>query len=293
MDFPLKPMSQDEFAALVREFGAKVVSKNGIFWRRVRPLFYRPILPVQEWSEAAVRKPFHWPCAYQHALAGGGRANSAMNFIMLENAGEYSVAELGRRRQQLIRQAARQFQVRPLRDLREFQEQGFRAYRSFYERTGYAYGTQRKSEAAFHRWAETVFRHPKVILLGGYGPNGLVGVSRSYWVDRTLVYATLFCETNALKQNLGELMFHELRMLAAREPRIQEIFVRSYQGGNSLDQYYLLRGCKLVTKPARLIVPAAVAAGVKWFLPRQHALLWGTFSAGSIPSSPDGHTSRS
>lgn len=286
-------MSQDEFAGLVREFGAKVISRNGILWRRVRPFFYRPILPVREFSKAAVGQPFGWPCAYQHALAGEGRANSAMNFIMLETPGEYSVADLGRRRQQLVRQAARHFQVRPLRELREFQEQGFLAYRSFYERTGYAYGTERKTEATFHQWAETVFQHPKVILLGGYGPEGLVGVSRSYWVERTLVYATLFCETNALKQNLGELMFHELRMLAAQEPQIQEIFVRNYQGGNSLDQYYLLRGCKLVTKPARLVVPAVVAACIKWFLPRQHARLRGTFSAGSIPSSPDGRTSRS
>jgi hypothetical protein len=293
MDFPLQPMSQEEFATLAREFGAKVVRRNGIFWRRIRPGFYRPILPVQELSEAAVRKPFNWPCGYQHALPGEGRANSVMNFIVSDGLGEYSVADLGRRRRQLLRRAARQFQVKPLRDLREFKEQGFRAYRSFYDRTRYAYGTERKNEAAFHQWAETVFRHPQVILLGGYGPDGLVGVSRSYWVDRTLIYATLFCETNALKQNLGELMFHELRMLAAQTPQIKEIFVRNYQGGNSLDHYYLLRGCRIVTKPARMEVPALIRTAIKWFLPRQYALLRGKVSAGSTSSSPAEHTTRS
>jgi hypothetical protein len=192
----------------------------------------------------------------------------------------------------LIRQAARKFQVRPVSDLQEFKDRGFHAYRSFYERTGYAYGTERKSENTFHQWAETVFNHPKVILLGGYGPAGLAGVSRSYWVDHTMVYATLFCETNAMRQNLGELMFHELRVLASQQPQIREIYVRNYQGGNSLDQYYLLRGCKLVAKPARLEVPVGARTVIRWLLPRQHALLDGQISAGATLSAPDECTSR-
>jgi hypothetical protein len=286
-------MSQCEFAALAQAFGAKVVHRNGVFWRRVRPLFYRPVLPVQEFPEMSAAKPFSRLFGYQHALAPAGLGNSAMQFIMLEDLQEYSLATLGRRRQQLIRQAARKFQVRPVIDGLEFKERGFRAYRSFYERTGYAYGAERKSESAFYRWAEMVFSHPKVILLGGYGPDGLAGVSRSYWVDHTLVYATLFCETDAMKQNLGELMFHELRVLAAQEPRIKEIFVRNYQGGNSLDHYYLLRGCKLVTKPARLEVPVGVRTVIKWLLPRQYALLDGRISSGAAPSAPDECTSQS
>jgi hypothetical protein len=285
MDFNLQSMSQSEFAVLQREFGVKVVGRNGIFWRQVRPFFYRPILPVQGFAKTEVRTPFNWPCGFQHVIAGDGRANSRMNFIMLDKLQEYSVASLGRRRQQLIKQASRQFEVRPMRDLREFKEQGFRAYRSFYERTGYAFKSDRKNETTFHKWAETVFRHPKVILLGGYGPDGLVAVSRSYWVDRTLVYATLFCETNSLKKNLGELMLHELRKLAAQEPQINEIFVRGYQGGNSLDQYYLLRGCKLVSKPARLEIPSMIRTGIKWFMPRTHSILCGEISGGPTPSS--------
>ena len=278
-------MSHDEFAALARELGTKVVGRNGIFWNQVRPFFYRPLLPTRELPDAGLTRPVNWPGAFQYALAGGERANSTMKFLMLDNLAAYSVASLGRRRRQLVNHAAQQFQVRPLRNLREFQEQGFRAYRSFYERTGYEFKSDRKNEATFHEWAEKVFRHPKVILLGGYGPDGLAGVSRSYWVEETLVYATLFCETNALKKNLGELMFHELRLLAAQTPGLKEIFVRGYQGGNSLDQYYLMRGCKLVAKPARLEIPSALLAGIKWLLPRQHALLTGEFSA-AAPSSP-------
>jgi hypothetical protein len=279
MDFPLHPMSAAEYAAVERGLGAKVLERNGIFWRQVRPFFFRPVLPTQEFSAPEVSRPFGWPNGFQHALTDGATANSQLNFLMLDGLRDYSVEQLGRRRKQLVRSAAQIFQVRPLRDLREFKEQGFKAYRSFYNRTGYTHRADRKNEAAFHEWAEKVFSHPKVILLGGYGADGLVGVSRSYLVNQTLVYATLFCETEALKKNLGELMFHELRALAAGDPRIAEIFVRNYQDGNSLDQFYLLRGCKLVSKPARLVLPAGIGAGIKFFLPRQHALLTGKITA--------------
>ena len=268
-------MSLSEFAALQREFGAKIISRNGLFWRRVRPLFYRTILPTQELTEAEVSAPCKWPGGFQYALSGKGGANSTMNFIMLDNLREYSPANLGRRRRQLIQQAARRFHVRPVRDLQEFKEHGFRAYRSFYERTGYSYKSDRMKPSPFHVWAETLFRHTKTILLGGYGPDGLAAVSCSYLVNRTLVYATFFCETRSLKRHLGELMLHELRKLAAQEPQINDIFIRGYQGGNSLDHYYLLRGCKLVRKPARLEIPSVLGASIKWFMPRTHALLCG------------------
>jgi hypothetical protein len=268
-------MTPAEYAAMERDLGAKVVDCDGVFWRQVRPFFYRPILPTQGFPGSQISRPFGWPNGFQFVLADKSAANSQLNFIMLDGLRDYSGEQLGRRRKQLVRAASQIFQVRPLRNLNEFKEQGFRAYRSFYNRTGYAHRADRKDERTFHEWAEKVFSNPKVILLGGYGAEGLVGVSRSYLVGGTLVYATLFCETEALKKNIGELMLHELRMLAAGDVRIAEIYVRNYQAGNSLDQYYLLRGGKLVSKPARLVLRAGVGAALKLLVPRQHAMLTG------------------
>jgi hypothetical protein len=112
-------------------------------------------------------------------------------------------------------------------------------------------------------------------LLGGYGADGLGAISTSYWVNHTLVYSTLICDTASLKKNLGELMFHEVRELAAREPGIRQIFVRGYQGGNSLDQYYMLRGCQLSRMPARLEMLSPVLGLIRLGLPRQYELLCG------------------
>lgn len=280
-------LSPSEYAVMERELGARIIERNGIFWRQVRPFYFRPALPVMEFSESQIVRPFPWPAGFQYAVKEKARANSALNFIMLDGLRDYSLESLGRRRKQLVRHALQTFQVRPLRDLGEFQGQGFRAYRSFYERTGYTHRADRKNERAFHRWAEMVFRHPKVILLGGYGPEGLLGVSRSYLVGGTLVYATLFCETDSLKKNLGELMFHELRMFAARDARIAQIYVRNYQDGNSLDQYYLMRGGKLVSRPARLELPAFLGAGIRHFMPRQYAMLCGKVTASAPDSAPE------
>lgn len=275
MELPLQQMSVREFAETQAQFGVKVVGQNGQFWRRVRPFFYRPILPVAGYDGSAVHPPCRWPGGYQYVVSDGQPANSTMNFLMLDHLQEYSLYRLGHKRRHLITQAARRFHVRPIRDLRELKEQGYKAFLSFYERTGYSYKSERRNRASFDHWAETIFRHPKAILLGGFGPDGLAAVSCSYWVDQTLVYATLFCETEALRRNVGELLFHELRQLAAQQPKIAEIFLRAYQGGNRHDRYYLLRGCKLVKKPARLEMPSPAKALLKWFLPGRHALLCG------------------
>jgi hypothetical protein len=79
-----------------------------------------------------------------------------------------------------------------------------------------------------------------------------------------------------LRKNVGELLFHELRMLAAGEMGIRDIFVRPYQGGNSLDQYYLLRDCKLVRKPAFLEMPSVTRSLLRRLMPQKYAQLCGS-----------------
>lgn len=266
-------MSLAEYASLQQLLGEKVVLRGGLPWQQVRPFFYRPLLPVEALDPRQVSPPSGWPGGFQHVVNRPAEANSAMSFIMLDDLARYSLADLGHKRRHMITYAARRFSVRRLMEAEELKAQGYRAYLSFYERTGYQYRSDRKNEASFRAWVDTLFRQPKTVLLGAFAPEGLVAVSASFWVNRTLVYASLFCETSAMQKNVGELMFHELRVLAGRQPGIEEIFVRRYQGGNSLDRYYLLRGCKLVQKPARLEIPSLVRTSIRWFMPRTHALL--------------------
>lgn len=271
----IQQMTLKDYAVLQSRFGVRIICRDGQYWRKVRPFFYRPLLPVEACAESPNPPPVTWPGGFQYVVANQQRANSTMNFIMADNPGSYSLDSLSHKRRQLIKRAAQHFDVRPLTDPEEWKKQGHQVYLSFLQRTGYPYLTDRKHKTAFAQWIDSLCSNPKTILLGGYGPKGLAAISTSYWINQTLVYSTLICETESLRKNVGELMFHEVRQLAARQSGISEVFVRGYQGGNSIDQYYLHRDCQVVRKPARLEISTATRALLRWFQPRKYELLVG------------------
>ena len=275
MDIPIQPMSLSEYAELQTKFGVTVIYRDGHYWRRIRPFFYRPLLPVEAFPDATLTSPVTWPSGFQYVVANTQLANSTMNFIMLDDLQSYSLDSLNHKRRHMIKGAAHQFEVRPLRDPQELKDHGHKVYLSFYERTKYNYKSDRRSKVVFDQWVDALFSNPKSIVMGGYGSSGLSAIATSYWINHTLVWSTLMCETGSLKKKLGDLLFHEFRLVAAQESRCKEIFVRSYQGGNSLDHYYLLRGCHLVRKPARLELPSTVQTLIRWMMPRKYALLNG------------------
>jgi hypothetical protein len=268
-------MSVQEFAVLSARFGAKIIERDGVYWRRVRPFFYRPLHSSEALDGSGLVPPVRWPAGYQYATAGGRPANSTLNFIILDRLQEYSLDAIGHRRRHLIKQAAGRFAVRRIENLEELQTQGYKAYLSFFQRTRYGYRSDRVQRSRFAEWAGILFRHPKVILLGAYGEEGLTAVSCSYWVNDSLLYTTFYAETESLRRNVGEVMFHELRLAAARIPAIREVMIRPYKGGESMDQYYLLRGGKIVRKPARLEVNRFALAAIRRIMPGEHALLTG------------------
>jgi len=275
VSFPLQQMSIRERAELEMQFGTRIIERKGHYWRRVRPFFYRPLHCLEPMEERTVVPPCQWPGAYQYAMSDTSRANSTLNFIMLDNLAEYSLESLSRRHRHAIKQASRRFEVRRIGDLDELKADGYKAYCSFFERTRYAYQSDRVAQEKFARWAETLFCNPKAILLGGYGPTGLIAVSCSYWLMETLVYTTSYAGSEALRQNAGEAMYHGLRILAAGQPGIREILLRPARKGGSIDQYYLLRGAKLVRKPARLELSRFGHVLLKKFRPTEYSLLTG------------------
>jgi hypothetical protein len=58
MTIPWQSMTVEEFARFRRSLGERVIPANGVFWRQVRPLFYRPLLPYQEYPSKSVSGPF-------------------------------------------------------------------------------------------------------------------------------------------------------------------------------------------------------------------------------------------
>lgn len=278
MIFPLQQMTAEEYAEARRAIGDHVERRGTIHWSRSKFFFSRPLLLHEPLSPSPGERPSVGAGGYQYVAANPREANSTLSFLILDDLAGYELPGLSHRRRLLIKNAAKHFTVRPVRELAEFQEQGFHAYLSFYRRTHYGYRSQRSRHENFRRWAKAVLDFPKSLVLGGYGPEGLVAISISYWVRDTLSYATFFSSTVASEQGIGELMFHTLRTTAAQEPGIRQIIVRRYQGGNGMDQYYLLRGARLVHKPACLCLNPAAGWLLKSFFPARLALLRGDWA---------------
>jgi hypothetical protein len=70
-------------------------------------------------------------------------------------------------------------------------------------------------------------------------------------------------------------MLHFVREAVAKGQCAEQIFAGLYKGGNGLDDFYLLRGCKLVRKPALLHINPVAKAFLMRFLPEQYARLVG------------------
>jgi hypothetical protein len=282
MTIPWQRMTIEEFACFRRSFGERVIPANGGFWRQVRPCFYRPLLPYQEYPPQSVSGPgVAFFGGFQHAVPPHGRTNSFLNFIVCEDPSSYSPGILDRHERREIKRAAEAFTVSLMTDVNEFKAQAYPVYRSFYERTKYGYKSERRYEDSFSKWADALFQHPKVIVLGTYDKNhelGAIGV----WclVEDTLVYSTFFCETKSLKMHVTGFMLHAMREAAAGCQAIKQIFVGNYKysAAKGIDDFYLARGCKLVRKPAWLQLNPLVEFGLKRFAPGQYGRLIGEIS---------------
>ncbi len=268
-------MSMDEYAEVQRTLGERIVRTGEVWWRRVRPRFYRPLAPWRPHRASEIVPPCRCLGGYQYVVANGYPSNSTMNFLILDRIHDYRLDNLQHERRRVISRASERFEIHPLGDGKTLKNEGYEAYRSFYNRTRYSYRDDRVREANFAKWADTVLAVPKGLRLGAYADGRLVAVSIAYWVEQVLVYSTFFSKTDALQKGVNELMFHRLREIVAGIPQIAEVFVRSYQGGNGMDRYYLLRGCKLVRRPAYLAISSLARMALKSLASDRYAMLCG------------------
>lgn len=279
-------MTVEEFARYERSLGERVITANGVFWRQVRPLFYRPMLPYQELPPQPARVSLMTSLGgFQHAVPSPAQANSFLNLLICENPAAYSLDDLDRHERKEIKRAAEMFTVSKATDAGEFKAQAYRVYRSFYDRTKYGYQSSRRQEDHFSKWVDLIFQNPKVIVLGAYGQShelGAVGIW--HLVEDTMVYSTFFCDSESLKRHVTGYMLHTMRETLAGCQDIKQIFIGNwkYNGARGVDDFYLARGCKLIRKPARLQLNPLAAVILKWLLPKQHGQLMGNIPAGPV-----------
>jgi hypothetical protein len=279
MTIPWQRMTIEEFACYRRSFGERVIPANGVFWRQVRPCFYRPLLPYQEYPpESFSGAGLAFFGGFQHAVPPQGRTNSFLNLLIFEDPKSYFVGNLKGNERRETKRAAEAFTVSLITEVNEFKARAYPVYRSFYERTKYGYKSERRYEGSFSKWADALFQHPKMIVLGAYNKNrelGAIGIWQL--VEDTLIYSMFFCETESLKKHVPGFMLHIMREAAAGCQAIRQIFVGNYKysAAKGIDDFYLARGCKLVSKPAWLQLNSLTAFGLKHFAPVQYGRMVG------------------
>jgi hypothetical protein len=212
-------------------------------------------------------------------VPAGHPSNSSLNLRIYDDVKAYTLDSLQPRRRRQLKQAAKQLIIRPLTDPTEFKNQAYPVYLSFYERTRYAFDSMRRYKPWFARWN---------VILGAYRGEQLGAVSVSQLVDETLLYSTFFCAGPFLKLGTADLMLHTVRATAAERNDIQRIFPGMGRGGDNLDRFHLMRGCKIVGKPAWLQLNRVSALLLRHCLPGQFARLCGRPDE-STPSGMEDH----
>jgi hypothetical protein len=244
-------MTIDEYAELEERNGAKLSKVNDIWWREVRPFFYRPLFPFTRIAPQSMKPP---PASvlvgYQHLVSDPAYANSHMNLMVFDEIDRYTINAHKSDRRKWIKKGRRNFLIEQVRDLHEFINSGFRVYKSFYARTHYKWNAERRECDGFAKWAKSLFDSQKVLILGAYLEGMLSAVAVSYLVENIIIFATYFAETGSLKANVSDIMWHHVREMASQCQGATLMSLGLFIGREGLDYFKLSRGAKVIAEPA-------------------------------------------
>lgn len=266
-------MSIDEFATCQRSDGMKVVKIDGLWWVEIRPFFFRPLLPLEEikpWSKRYPLKAFVG--GILHAVPTGVPANTKMNFFIYDDLQYYSLDVLSNKRRRIIQQGIDNFEIRVFEDPAEFIATAYPIYLSFYKRTKYWYKDERADKKVFAKWGRKLFENAKIMKIGAFHENRLAAVEVSYFVENVIIGDTLFSDDDGKRMKVTDFILHKMRE-AATGTDADYIYLGLPSGVSSLDESKLIRGCKLLTKPAFSKINPVTETVAKVFMRRSYQRL--------------------
>ena len=246
-----QPMTLDEYAEHERNNGATLEKVEGVWWKAIRPFFYRPLFPYAKLDPGTVKPPAKSVFGgYQHAVTRLDGANSYLNLFQFQDIHAYSIESAGKTLRKHIRKAAGSLCVREISDLDHFIADAYPVYLEFYARTGYRWRKDRTQQESFAEYSRRLFSFPKVLVWGVYAGERLVGVNLSYVVQDVVFDASMFATSEALKMGASDLLWHVLRERASTIPGINYIFEGMPTGHAGVDRSKILRGCHVSALPA-------------------------------------------
>jgi hypothetical protein len=269
-------MSIDEYAMYEKGQGEKLVQVDGVWWREVRPFFYRPLFPFQRFAPGKVKSPLpSFLFGYQYPVVEGGPANSYLNLMVFDDIHNYSLGTLKHKQRNEIKRGLKNFSIKRIVEYDEFVDGGYKAYVSFFQRTNYNWKNDRIYRKAFIKWANHLFHFPKIFIHGAYRGDELSAVNLSYLVEDVIIDAAFFSTTEGLKMGSSEATWHVIRENAADTADARYIYEGPLSGNKGLDDSKILRGCSILCQPAYCSVRAIPLFILKTAFKKAHARLRG------------------
>ncbi len=263
---PWEQMSIDEYAEYEMKNGTPLLKSGDIWWRAVRPFFYRPLFPFQKLNRTEIVAPKRFVFGYQHAVKEESQANSTLKLMIYPDIKNYSIDRLSRKRRYYIRKAMNLLEVQCLTDCEMFIRNAYEIYREFFDRTKYNYKKSRLKKQKFAAWSENIFNRKKIRVHGVFNRgNVMVAVHISYLIGNILFNASCFAKKIALETWATDLVDHCIREDATRQENISLIYDGPYTGKCGIDRAKLLRGDIIYNLPAYTSMGKYIVGFLKLF----------------------------
>ena len=273
-------MNIEDYAQLEQKTGSRLIKKGNIWWRVVRPFFYRPLLPFESYNcEEIVRCFPPWQMV-QFPVKEKSRANSQLHMIVFDDIQSYQIDTLDKERRRDIRKAIQNgVSIREIRDPDPFISQAYPVYLSFYHRTHYGHQKNRNQKEAFSDWVHTLLSFPDTCLLGAYLEQELIAIEICCIVDRILIGKSLINSQKSILFRAQDLLFHYTREELAKKHNVDLIFTGMVVREQGINNFKLWRGAKILSLPSHLKMPVPIKWILKRFRKSEYAFLKGELSS--------------
>lgn len=245
-------MSPERYAAVESSSGVRIIKQGDVYWRRVRPFFYRPLFPFCRYDRMSVGRSFRKLAACQYGVWEGQSSNSFLNFIVYDDIRSYDAEKLHRGPAKHLSFAIEHcVKVRRVFDERNFCLQGYEVYLSFYDRTKYRFAKNRTDREGFEQWAKTLFRFPELVVLGAFSGPTLLGFGVACAVEGTVIIKSGVHSNLGLELHSSDLLLHHWRITARNDTTVAMIY-DSGMTTPGIDEFKRRRGAVVKALPAHL-----------------------------------------
>lgn len=159
----------------------------------------------------------------------------------------------------------------------QFINGAYEVYLSFYARTRYQYKKERFDRACFIDWSEKLFGDNRVLVVGAYRMGKLAAIDVSCQVEELIIDEIFFSDRESLDLKVTDFLLHTIRETAASSDAAY-IFRGLPSGHRTLDESKLIRGCKVMRKPAMLWINPLALYTAKLFMKKCYKKLVGITS---------------